>query len=149
MVYIKILNAKKIMISSAALALLLSFSTGYSSTPREKSQEMVNYDDQLNPQSTTQLTPRNRDTFAITITPEAEDFDAIDINTKTKQMFVSAGATSVLGILTLYYACNTAPDTWISGTAGSFCANFLLTSMATDFLRRDRKNLTRRREAKK
>lgn len=63
------------------------------------------------------------------------------LKTKRKQIYASAGATSILGILTLYYACTTNPDTWLSGTAGSFCANFLLTSMATVFLHQDEKHM--------
>ena len=149
MINLKKLNVKKIMISSTAFMLLLSFSKGYSSSPREKGQEMevVNYDTP-GPQSTTQLTPQGN-TFAINIAPEPKDFDLADIKSKTKQMYASAAATSVLGILTLYYACNTSPDTWLSGTAGSFCANFALTTMATEFLRRDKNNMIRRRTAKK
>lgn len=63
------------------------------------------------------------------------------LRTKRKQIYVSAGATSVLALLTFYYACTTKPDTWLSGTAGSFCANFLLTSMATVFLHQDEKHM--------
>lgn len=61
-----------------------------------------------------------------------------EINEKKKQMYFSAGAALTLSSLTLYYACTTDPSTWISGTAGSFCANALLTGMATSFLYRDK-----------
>ncbi len=63
------------------------------------------------------------------------------LKTKRKQIYASAGATSILGILTLYYACTTNSDTWFSSAAGSFGTNFLLTSMAMVFLCQDKKHM--------
>lgn len=104
------------------------------------------------PHSATQIIPAQQaehNSFGIAMPKdllEEQDLELArnELKEKIKQIYISAGATSILAVLTVYYACNTSPSEWVSGTAGSFCANMLLTSMATNFLRNDKNNMLKR-----
>lgn len=162
---LKIMNSTKLktrinMISSIiAVSLLLSVPS-YSSTPKGEeltslgthsniaSQQVITYDEEPNePRSSAGIIPTS-DHFVINM-PDylLAELDKQDIREKTRQMYISAGATTALACLTLYYACITNPSDWISGTMGSFCTNTVLTGMATNFLRRDKNALQKRHAA--
>ena len=148
--------------SSIIIASLLFSTTGYSSTHNREASMELSIPQHDTPRSGKTSTPRNPDTFAITVlenTPSqdpdtfaitiptdiSEDLDLEEIKEKTRQMHVTASASTILAGLTLYYACTTQSPEWIAGTMGSFCTNFLLTSMSVDSLRRDRNFLIRKR----
>lgn len=110
---------------------------------------IVTYDE---PNSSAQILTMQEfpsNTFAITMPREIQEEqereqNLKDLTEKIRQMYISAGATSILAGLTLYYACNTTPSEWLSGTMGSFCTNTFLTAMATNFLRNDKNSMQRR-----
>lgn len=148
------------MISSIIAASLLFSAPGYSSTPKGFSNErtisqspreafspgLIGQD--IEPKSTAEMVPSH--TFAI----EMPDnlfviLEEKEIKEKTRQVYISAGATTALSALTLYYAFTTDPSGWLSGTAGSFCTNTCLTALATHFLRRDRNSLLKKQAASK
>jgi len=146
-----------------SIALLLS-SSGYSSNESDNSRFMPRETHIINPQNKTDLygseLQQRPEAAIITILPETpniqstpkldfKDFDAAEVREKTRQLKIMGGSIAALTGLTLYYACTTQPSEWLSGTAGSYCTNTVLTSMGAYFLYRDRENMKKRQAANK
>jgi len=149
------------MTSAILTACFLFSATGYSSSPKNSS-EMVQITqftgcpnslsreerEEQEPRSTAELI--SSPSFVINmprdLLPTQEDKE---IEEKTKQIYMSGAATTTLCVLTAYYACTTEPSEWLSGTAGSYCTNAVLTAMATNFLRRERNALQKKQAASK
>ena len=151
--YIKIKRQNTMIFSTIALALLFS-SSGYSSIGDDEVQLQPRgqISQQLSPVSLYEVTQQEAfspGATTINIAPDFKDFDAAEVKEKTKQLMVMGSAISTLAALTLYYACTTEPSEWLSGTAGSYCTNAILTSMGAAFLYRDRKNMLKRQAANK